>query len=223
MLELPTELVRAWQQHLAFLLAGSTILLAMGGISLWRRRRYQMLRVAREGQPDMLIFVPDSRGFIIGGSIIGVCLCAYAVSGMALLLVGLMVPMFVGALLGIFNLSTIPLFSADSQGISRHGIWRQYRLDWGTIDWVYGESQSMSTPARTTRRASATSEVRLILEAGPHRRLAIPLSRGDNRTGTALQLLIERHTPDALVGQRKAAAVRERRLRNQQVAVTNQH
>ncbi len=220
MLVLSTVLVQAWQQHLTALLAGSTLLLAMGGISLWRWQRLQVLRLASKEQPATLIFAPDMRGFIIGGCIVGVCLCTYAVSGMALLLVGLIVPMFVGAMLGLFNASTIPLFSADSQGITRHGILRQYRLDWGAIDWVYGESQSMSTPARTSRRASATSEVRLILEAGSRRRMAIPLSRGDNRTGTALQMLVERHTPDALVGQRKAAAVRERRLRQRQAAVT---
>lgn len=116
----------------------------------------------------------------------------------------------------IFYVSGIvvaPLFFvADQTGLTRQILFVKKTLAWQEIDWIYGSQTTTSYKAYGLVKVGQTSEQKLVVEAGPKKRMQIPLRVPMMRVRPdALLQAIQERANGALFGYDQRARVHQRR------------
>ncbi len=192
----------------------STFVVGMGAVVLvlvWGAITVSRF-VRRSAERGVVVFQPSTTPLAMFGTLLGAILIASGVNNLnGETVIGFGFLSLFCLIVLATQLPALMVVSADDNGLTISFLGRRKSMAWKDVDWVYGLQSSMSTRGRA-RRTRSFFDTRVILEAGPRRRITIPLAMGGDATSRdALFKMAFERTTNARQGFRKARQVAERR------------
>ncbi len=194
----------------------------IGGAVFWIIATAALIYVIKQaqqraaGQPGTILFAHKPMRML--GASIGVALAlvwlAVSADDAWLIRIALITLFFALAIYIAFAVSSLPFWTADNTSLTRHLLMAQKTLRWDEIDWVYGVQNTA-----TRRGGRGVTEQKLIVEAGPRRRIVITMNALGTSPGASLKIqsFIQDHAKQAVLGfgrihevERRRAAARNR-------------